>query len=141
VTTENIYQPPKSVTSDVLANSENNSGGGSSVVPPAGVKGWSWGALIWNWVWSIFNKTWLGLLALVPYVGVVVALYLGFKGRELAWKNKRWDSLEHFNRVQRSWSKWALILLVGAFLLGIVAAIAIPAYQDYVDLTRFNGQF
>jgi Tfp pilus assembly protein PilE len=34
--------------------------------------------------------------------------------------------------VQRSWSKWALIILVGAFLLGILAAIAIPAYQDYV---------
>ena len=91
---------------------------------------------MWNWVWAPFNKTWIGLLALVPYVGVIVVFYLGFKGRELAWRNKRWDSLGHFNRVQRSWSKWGLIIVVGAMLIGILAAIALPAYQQYVIRAR-----
>lgn len=132
----NPYQPPKSVVADVIGSSENNSGGGGTIDIPPGVKGWSWGAFLWNWIWAPFNKTWIGLLALVPYVGIIVVFYLGFKGREMAWRNKRWDSLEHFNRVQRSWSKWGLILIVGAMGIGIVAAIALPAYQQYVIRAR-----
>ncbi|WP_444957307.1 hypothetical protein [Microbulbifer sp. ZKSA002] len=42
-----------------------------------------------------------GLLALIPYVGLTVAIYLGIKGCELAWKNKQWESLENFNSVQK----------------------------------------
>ncbi len=71
------------------------------------------------------------MLALTPYVGIIVAPILGFKGREWAWKNKNWASLDEFNRVQRQWSKWGLIIFLGVFVTGIVAAIAIPAYQSY----------
>ena len=98
---------------------------------PAGVKGWSWGAFLLNWIWAIGNRTWLGLFAMIPYVGVIFAFWLGFKGREMAWKNKQWDSVEHFNRVQKRWSQWAVGLIFGSILLGILAAIAIPAYQTY----------
>lgn len=126
----NPYQPPQAHVEDVPGDLVNNSGGGSSVVPPPGIKGWSWGAFLWNWIWAIFNKTWIGLLALVPYIGFVVAIYLGVKGRELAWKNKRWDSVEHFNRVQRNWTKWALIIFVGIMVIGILAAIVLPASQS-----------
>lgn len=87
-----------------------------------------------NWIWAVFNKTWIGLLCLVPYVGFVFSFYLGFKGRELAWRNKRWDSLEHFNRVQKKWSVWGLVLFLGVAV--ILAAIAIPAYQQYVTQAR-----
>jgi type II secretory pathway pseudopilin PulG len=98
---------------------------------PEGVKGWSWGAFLLNWIWAIGNRTWIGLLALIPYVGFVVAIWLGFKGREMAWKNKQWDSIEHFNRVQKKWSQWAVGLIFGSMLIGILAAIAIPAYTSY----------
>ncbi|MBD8657048.1 zinc ribbon domain-containing protein [Oxalobacteraceae sp. CFBP 13730] len=98
---------------------------------PDGVKGWSWGAFFLNWIWAIGNRSWIGLLALVPYVGWIMAFWLGFKGREMAWKNKQWDSLEHFNRVQRKWSQWGVGITVGAAIIGILAAIAAPAYQDY----------
>ena len=125
---ENRYQPPKATLADVSGTPDNNSGGGKGIEIPAGVKGWSWGAFCWNWLWSIFNKTWIGLLAFLPYIGIIVAIYLGIKGRELAWRNKRWDSLEHFNRVQRSWSLWGLVI-IGIAVLGIVAAILIPAMQ------------
>jgi hypothetical protein len=135
----NRYQPPRAAVADVALPGENNSGQGKDSVPPDGVKGWSWGAFLWNWIWAIGNKTWIGLLALVPYIGFIMAIYLGIKGRELAWRNKRWDSLDHFNRVQRAWTKWALIIIVGAAVIGIVAAIALPAYQDYVVRARGRG--
>src|SRR5206468_11046551 len=98
---------------------------------PDGVKGWSWGAFFLSWIWAIGNRTWVGLLALVPYVGFVVAIILGVKGREWAWKNKQWQSVEHFQRVQHSWSVWGVVLVFGVGGVGILAAIAIPAYQDY----------
>lgn len=99
---------------------------------PEGIKGWSWGAFTLSWVWAIGNKTWIGLLALIPYVGLIVAIILGVKGREWAWKNKEWESVEHFNRVQKKWSFWGVILVIVFFFLGIFAAIAIPTYQNYV---------
>lgn len=103
---------------------------------PDGVKGWSWGAFLLNWIWAIGNRTWIGLLALVPYVGILVAIWLGIKGREMAWKNGNWQSVEHFNRVQRSWSRWAVGLFLVIFLLGVVSAMLIPAYQGYVMRAR-----
>jgi type II secretory pathway pseudopilin PulG len=103
---------------------------------PDGVKGWSWGAFFLNWIWAIGNRSWIGLLALVPYVGWIMVFWLGFKGREMAWKNKQWDSLEHFNRVQRKWSQWGVGITVFALIVGILAAIAVPAYQDYTTRER-----
>ncbi|WP_229424977.1 hypothetical protein [Massilia sp. Se16.2.3] len=98
---------------------------------PDGVAGWSWGAFLLNWIWAIGNRTWIGLLALVPYVGFGVAIWLGIKGREMAWKNGHWQSLEHFNRVQKSWSRWGVGLIVGILGLSILAAVAIPSYVAY----------
>lgn len=130
----NIYETPKSDLTKNLVE-ENNSGMKQNVFP-AGVSGWSWGAFMFNWLWAIFNKTWIGLLCFIPYIGIIFTFYLGIKGRELAWKNKRWDSLEHFNRVQRKWSLWSLVF-VGIALIGIIAAIAIPVYKQY--LLRSQG--
>lgn len=93
---------------------------------PEGIKGWSWGAFTLTWIWAIGNKTWIGLLALIPYVSFVMAFVLGFKGREWAWKNNKWDSVEHFNRVQKKWSFWGLLIVGGLTILGIILAIIIP---------------
>ena len=121
----NPYGAPQSAVEDVFSG-ENNSGGGSAITPPPGVAGWSWGAFLLNWIWAIFNQTWIGLLALVPYVGFIASIYLGIKGRELAWRNKRWNSLEHFNEVQRKWSMWGATIFFGIIGLGIAMAIIIP---------------
>lgn len=125
-----IYETPKSDLSTSDIEPENNSGMKQKTYPD-GVKGFSWGAFFLNWIWGGFNKTYIGFFALVPYIGFVMVVYLGFKGRELAWKNKRWESVEHFNRVQKKWSIWGVCLFVVPLVIGIVAAIALPAYQEY----------
>jgi hypothetical protein len=124
-----IYKTPDA---NLAHDAVNNSGKGKGHAIPDGVKGWSWGAFMLGWIWAIGNRTWIGLLALVPYIGFVMSIILGFKGREWAWQNKQWDSVEHFNRVQKRWSFWGVMLIVVA-LIGIMAAIAIPAYQEYVN--------
>ena len=91
---------------------------------PPGVAGWSWGAFLLNWIWAIGNRTWIGLSALIPYVGFIMAIILGIKGREWAWKNGKWDSVEHFNRVQRTWSQWAVWLTVIAVVLVLMVLAA-----------------
>ncbi|GBG15693.1 uncharacterized protein NMK_3304 [Novimethylophilus kurashikiensis] len=98
---------------------------------PPGVSGWSWGAFLLNWIWAIGNRVWIGLLALIPGVNFIVALILGFKGREWAWEANRWDSVEHFNRVQKKWSFWSVMVFVIGFMFGLVIAVVIPAYHDY----------
>ena len=94
---------------------------------PPGVKGWSWGAFFLSFVWAIPNKTWIGLLALVPLIGLPVPFVLGFKGREWAWRNRRWDSVAQFNAVQRKWSIWGSVFY--AVCLTIVVGNA--GYQKF----------
>ena len=118
-----VYEAPKA---DLNVDAENTSGMGTATEYPDGIKGWSWGAFLLNWIWAIGNKTWIGLIALIPYVGFIMAIVLGFKGREWAWKSKRWDSVEHFQRVQKKWSFWGVLLTVLFLGLGIGAAILIP---------------
>jgi hypothetical protein len=128
---DNPYSAPSATLTNSGIEEENTSGMGKAATIPEGVKGWSWGAFLLTWIWSIGNSTWIGLLTLIPYVGLVMAIMLGLKGREWAWRNKRWDSVEHFNRVQKRWSFWGVLIVVGMMGLGILAALAIPAYYDY----------
>jgi Cytochrome oxidase complex assembly protein 1 len=84
---------------------------------PAEIDRWNWGALLLNWIWGVGNNTYIALLALVPFIGVIMMFVLGAKGSRWAWRNGRWDSVEHFQRVQRAWAKWAVIIYIGAAAL------------------------
>lgn len=106
---------------------------------PDGVRGWSWGAFIFSWIWGPFNGTPIALLALVPLVGFAMSIALGIKGREWAWKNKNWDNLDHFNRVQRVWSVCGVVFLITLFVIGILASVVIPAYQSYVVRAKMRS--
>jgi hypothetical protein len=85
-------------------------------IPPE-LDRWNWGAFLLNWIWGIGNNTFIALLTFVPVVGIVMVFVLGAKGSRWAWRNGRWDSIEHFKRVQRQWAIWGVIVWLGALLL------------------------
>ena len=65
---------------------ENTSGQGTLAVVPEEIRGWNWGAFLLHWMWGIGNNVWIGLLAIIPYAGIIMAIVLGVKGTEWAWQ-------------------------------------------------------
>ena len=95
---------------------ENTSGQGKTSAVPPEIKGWNWGAFFLNFIWAVGNKTWIGLLTIVPLVGYIVPIILGLKGNEWAWKNRRWKDIDHFKRVQKKWAIWGASLIIPLFV-------------------------
>lgn len=97
---------------------ENTSGGGPNAVVPPEIDRWNWGAFLLTWIWGIGNSTFIALLMFVPLVNLVMWFVLGAKGSAWAWRNKRWESVEHFKRTQRQWAMWGVLVPVFGLLLG-----------------------
>lgn len=104
----------------------NTSGMGKDAVIPDEIKGkFNWGAPFWGPIWGIGNKTYISFLTMLPFVGVFFQALLLIKGNEWAWRNKHWDSVEHFKRVQRKWTKAFIIFGIAIFtLIGVLFALA-----------------
>ncbi|MGZ5765547.1 MAG: cytochrome c oxidase assembly factor Coa1 family protein, partial [Usitatibacter sp.] len=116
----------------------------ASPIPPE-IDRWNWGAFLLNWIWGIGNNTFIALLALVPFVNIIMVFVLGAKGSEWAWRNKHWESVEHFKRVQRKWAIAGVIVwlaLLGAcvaMFFSIVAAIkGSDVYQQALSKLNAN---
>jgi len=56
-------------------------------------------------------------LALIPGFGFIWMLVLGAKGNAWAWRNGRWEGVEHFKRVQRKWAIWGLVIWLAVLVL------------------------
>lgn len=109
----------------------NNSGQGGlfdrSVSVPEEIKGWNWGAFLLPTFWPFTNRVWIGLLAWlylfwVP-MGLVVAIGLGIKGNEWAWKSRQWQSIAAFKAHQRAWTLAGFIVLGMAIILAILGIL------------------
>lgn len=101
--------------------SSNTSGQGAASVLPEELKGWNWGAFFLNWIWGIGNNVWIALVSLV--LGLIWMIVLGIKGNEWAWQHKKWDSIEHFKKTQRTWKKWGFILFIIGIAISILYAV------------------
>ncbi len=75
---------------------------------PAELHRWSWAAFLMNWVWGIAHNVWIALLMFIPFVNFFMVIYLGIKGNELAWKNRKFESVEQFKQVQKMWTYWGI---------------------------------
>ncbi len=106
---------------------EENTSGTRSGEVPAEVKKWNWAAFLMPHVWGLFSGVpyaavlfGAGFLPLPAQIIVMISasLYLGARGNELAWKGKKWRSVEHFNAFQKRWTSWVVITsAVGVILL------------------------
>jgi hypothetical protein len=110
--------PPGMYPGDIPIESfiGNTSGQGVAAVPPPQINGLNWGAFLLTWIWGVGNSVWISLLSFVPIVTYVIPFVLLFKGNEWAWRNKRWDSIDHFLAVQRKWTIVAITLYSIAFV-------------------------
>lgn len=107
---------PQNQQNDLNLNSKNSSGKGDI---PDGVRGLNFGAFFLNWIWGLGNGTMVALVSLIPCIGFVIPFILLFKGNEWAWRNKKWESVEHFKKVQRIWAFVGLGLLGAGIVMGI----------------------
>ena len=108
----------------------NTSGQGESATVPEEVKGWSWGAFGLTWIWGICNGVLISLLCLIPVFAIVWAFVLGAKGNEWAWRNKKWDSIEHFKSTQRPWNIAGIVLFAISMiaLIAVIPGVLIPMF-------------
>ncbi|MBD2498131.1 serine/threonine-protein kinase [Nostoc sp. FACHB-280] len=114
----------------VSKNIINNSGCGiNSTEPvPEEILGWNWGAFLLPWLWLWTNQVWCGLFCFVPQIGWFMAIAMGAKGNEWAWRSRQWRSIEHFKEHQRGWAIAGI--LVGApisVILWITAFLALKS--------------
>lgn len=86
---------------------------------PEELRRWNWGAFFGSWLWAIANNVYVGLLALIPPLHLIISIVLGMKGNEWAWKHRRFESIDQFRAVQRAWTRWG----VGIFIAMIVLII------------------
>jgi len=99
---------------------DDRSGEGEKSVIPIEIKKWNWGAAGLTWIWGVYHGVWKAMLVLflvrIPFVGLFVSLivivFLGLKGNELAWKSQKYESVEKFLQSQNKWKKWGIIVLV-----------------------------
>ncbi len=96
-------------------------------VVPREIQGWNWGACLLGGIWAIGNGVWIGLLAFIPYVGMVMCVVLAVKGNEWAWRSRRWENIEHFKRTQKTWVTWGIITAAA----GMVVFVLIVVYMFY----------
>lgn len=119
-----------SATADVVLqprNFFNNSGCGitnTSEKIPEEIIGWNWGAFLMPCLWLFPNRVWYGLFCLIPNVGWIMAIFMGVKGNEWAWKSRHWRSIQQFKAHQRGWAIIGILIGLPFSLIFWCAAIA-----------------
>jgi hypothetical protein len=100
---------------------EPNTSGVKNGEVPKEIKRWNWAAFLMPAVWGLFSgvpytAVLFGAALLPPMAQLVVmvtaSVFLGLKGNELAWRGKKWRSVQHFNAFQKQWTSWAVKLTI-----------------------------
>jgi len=119
---------------------ENNSSGqGKEADVPIEIEGWNWGAFLLSWIWGIGNNTYRAFWVFFPLVNFFMAIALGLKGNEWAWRHRKWESVEHFKQVQRKWAKAGLIFVGVMFIFAFIMVFGIGSL--FKDSEPFKMSF
>lgn len=95
--------------------------------PPA-ARRWNWGAFLIPLPWGIAHRVWIGVLSVIPLVGLGVKIWMGATGGRRAWQNKQWRSPSHFEETQRIWAWIGLGVRVFLVVPLLLVSIAIPTF-------------
>ena len=94
-------------------------------------KVFNWGAFFGTWIWGLINRTYVTLWQLVLFFtpwGIIFAIICGLKGNEWAFKNKKCNDVEKFNKSQRKqatvFSILTLVLIPILYLAFIIILVA-----------------
>jgi hypothetical protein len=120
----------------------NTSGQGKEASVPIEIDGrWNWCAFLFPTVFAGINRLWLWLLITAAPVVLIsldilpgglggpfvlssgqlgLSFILAKRGNALAWRSRRWESIEHFQRTQRRWAWGSLAALIGVLALVVV---------------------
>lgn len=106
---------------------------------------WSWGAFGLSWIYlsSMKYKWWWAFLILMgitnglskssdialSWIGIIIQLaimiVLGIEGRKIAYENRKWESREHFLKVQRIWDIWGVVFTVLIFIVYFIIGLMV----------------
>ena len=127
------HAAPNTLYHTSLPAKDNTSGHGDVAAAPAGVGGWSFAAAVPFGLFALYNGMqvwgiigilltvfglWLGPLALPFCIGYIV--YLGIKGRELAWHWRRFADRTQFEATMRVWNIAGVFSLIIGPLIWLV---------------------
>jgi len=104
----------------------NTSGMGEGMPVPPETQGWTFAGCLPLGLFGLMNGVMLwgglalaGCLIVWPLY-IVYTIYIGIKGRELAWRYRRFDSVLQYEETMRVWNTWGIICLA-AFVLIVIA--------------------
>lgn len=117
---------------------DKRSGKGEASTVPAEIRGWSWGGFMLTWIWGVGNSVWLSLLCFVPLVGFVMMFVLGAKGKEWAWRERQWVSVDEFKRVQKVWDIIGIVLFC-LNLVGVIGMVLMMSLMSVASIRTSNG--
>ena len=97
---------------------------------PQPVRGWSWGAFMFNLPFGFGNKAYLTLLTLVPLLNIVWIFVCGAKGHEWAQNSGVYNTVEEFNAAMNSWDRAGKVMFfialgfLALYLILVIAGVA-----------------
>jgi hypothetical protein len=130
-----------------------NGSGTRGSVPEELLGGWNWGAfwlpVLWGlshnspqtlWIfalWGLSTLVSIPLSLILPNAalgdytsmlvtwpgGIALGIWFGRRGNEWAWRNRRFESVEHFRQVQRVWASWSIGLMSLTIGMALVALV------------------
>lgn len=93
---------------------------------PEEIKHWNWGAFFLGYLWGIGNDVWISLLSVIPLVNIVMAFILGANGNRWAWESRLWPDTYRFQKRQKGWAVWGIVLFcLGVLYFGIAIMVSV----------------
>jgi len=87
---------------------------------------WNWGAFLIPVLWAPAHRLWLWAVLWIALswtiIGAfVLAIYLGAKGSELAWRARPFRDADHFRQVQSRWAGWGIAITIVVLIFMLAA--------------------